>query len=112
MRRRVGALIVVPIRGGPGRGRRSSASAPSIDPDDHRALELSQQAQVGHPVPRVGLDRLGALALVALEEARHEELSGQGGEHHPAGLAVVDRPLGVVGVDELEDGARVTAGSR
>ncbi len=41
-----------------------------------------------------------ALALVALEEAGHEELLGQGGQLHAAGLAVADDLVGVVEIDD------------
>ena len=47
-----------------------------------------------------------ALGLVALEEARHEELLRQRRQPHAAGLAVLDQLVGLIGIDDLDHRAR------
>src|SRR5438552_1571524 len=70
-----------------------------------RRREAAEGADAADAVPGVfGRGRL-TLAFVAFLEARDEELLGQGGQHHPAGLAIVHHLVGVVEIDHLGDGA-------
>src|SRR5262245_20819686 len=79
----------------------------SVDPHRRDARDRPPRAHPADAVPRIGgVGRL-ALALVALEEARHEELAGQRREPDAAGLAVVDDPLRPIGIDDLDHGARL-----
>ena len=69
-------------------------------------LEPRERPHVPHAVPRIESRRGLALRLVALEEARHEELLRQRRQPHAARLAVADDALGIVGIDDLDHGAR------
>ncbi len=49
----------------------------SVDALDDAGLEASERPHIANSIPRVRLARRLALGLVALQEARHEELLGQ-----------------------------------
>src|SRR5262245_51903519 len=73
----------------------------SVHPDRRRRRELADRPHAADAVPRELLVGRFALALVALGEARHEELLGQGRQQDAAGLAVVHHLVVVVEVHHL-----------
>src|SRR5262245_27339099 len=79
----------------------------SVDPHRRDRGVRLQGPHAADAVPGIrGVGRL-ALALVALQEARHEELLGQRREPDPARLPVLDDALGVVRVDDLDHRPRL-----
>src|SRR5207248_262665 len=78
-----------------------------IHPDRRRRRGDVVRPHAADAVPWVLDIRPLALALVALGEARHEELLGEGGEQHPTRLAVRHFLGIVVEIDHLGHGARL-----
>ena len=99
--RRAGLVSHRPRRGSP------AAGCCSIHADGRRRSECAERPDTAHAVPRIEIARRLALALVPLEEARHEELLRQGRQHHAAGVAVVDDAVGVIRIHHLQHGPRL-----
>src|SRR5262245_42647699 len=75
-----------------------------IHPNGGCRCEPAVRPDPADSVPRILLARRLALALVALEEAGHEEFLRQGGQLDAAGLAVADDPVRIVEVHHLDGG--------
>ena len=64
----------------------------SVHPHRRRRRELAERPDAADAVPRVFVVRLLALAFVAFQEARDEELLGQRRQHHAARSGRSPRP--------------------
>src|SRR5262245_9572825 len=78
----------------------------SINAFDDRLLESRKRPHVAHAVPRKLFARRLALALVALEESRHEEFLGERRQTRAPGLSVLHHLRGVVRIHDLDHRAR------
>src|SRR5262249_14431225 len=76
----------------------------SLHPHRRRRRDLVERPHAADAGPRVLLVRRLALALVALGEARHEELLRQRRQQHAPGLAHLDDLVVVLEVYHLGDG--------
>src|SRR5688500_18298927 len=83
------------------------ARARLVDAFDNIFLHCAERADFRDAVPWVGRAGFAADRFVALEEARHEELAGHGGEFDAAPFAVIFELIGLVGIDDAKDSARL-----
>ena len=84
----------------------SIARACQYTPSTTARLEPRERPHVANAIPRIQLARRLALGFVAFEKSRHEELPRQRRQAHAPGLAVVDDPIRLVGIDHFDHRAR------
>src|SRR6266550_8287229 len=73
-----------------------------VHSDRRRRREYPIRADAADAVPGKLVARRLALAFVALQKPRHEELLRERRQLHAAGLAVAYHPVGIVEVDHFD----------
>src|SRR5438552_18987454 len=88
----------------------SATASVSVYPDRRARRKPAEGPYAADAVPGVLLIRRLALAFIAFQEARHEELLRQRRQHDAAGLAVRDHFIRIVKIHDLQDRPRLRRG--